>query len=100
MEIVNAEIGGAFVSSAKTKEELFASFGDLESQAKAAYDSKGDKTFEEVITKFNTDWVWGEPARMTAKAFMAKGASAYVYQFGYVPSCRTGAFSLRRRPWF
>ena len=81
----SAEIGGAFVSSAKTKEELFASFGDLEGQAKAAYDPNGNKTFEEVVTKFNTDWVWGEPARMTAKAFLDKGAPAYVYQFGYVP---------------
>lgn len=81
----SAEIGGAFVSNAKTKEELFASFGDLEGQAKAAYDPDGSKTFEEVVTKLNTDWVWGEPARMTAKAFLDKGAPAYVYQFGYVP---------------
>lgn len=82
----SAEIGGAFVSNSKTKEELFASFGALESEAKAAYDADGDKTFNEVITKFNTDWVWGEPARMTAKAFIAKGAPVYVYQFGYVPA--------------
>lgn len=81
----SAEIGGAFVSSAKTKEELFASFGDLEAEARAAYDPDGNKTFDEVITKFNTDWVWGEPARMTAKAFLEKGAPVYMYQFGYVP---------------
>ncbi len=80
----SAEIGGAFVSNSKTKEELFASFGALESEVKAAYDADGDKTFNEVLTKFNTDWVWGEPARMTAKAFIAKGAPVYVYQFGYV----------------
>jgi len=82
----SAEIGGPFVSSSKTKEELFASFGDLEAEAKAAYDPDGSKTFNEVITKFNTDWVWGEPARMTARAFLAKGAPAYLYQFGYVPA--------------
>jgi para-nitrobenzyl esterase len=82
----SAEIGGAFVSNAKTKEELFASFGELAAEAKAAYDPNGDKTFEEVVTKFNTDWVWGEPARMTAKAFLDKGAPAYVYEFGYVPT--------------
>jgi para-nitrobenzyl esterase len=81
----SAEIGGAFVSNAKTKEELFASFGELASEAKAAYDPDGNKTFDEVITKFNTDWVWGEPSRMTAKAFLDKGAPAYMYQFGYVP---------------
>ena len=82
----SAEIGGAFVSNAKTKEELFASFGDLEAEAKAAYDADGSKTFNEVIAKFNTDWVWGEPARMTARVFLAKQAPAYMYQFGYVPA--------------
>jgi para-nitrobenzyl esterase len=82
----SAEIGGAFVSNSKTKEELFASFGDFEAEAKAAYDADGNKKFEEVVTKFNTDWVWGEPARMTAKAFIAKGAPTFVYQFGYVPA--------------
>jgi para-nitrobenzyl esterase len=35
---------------------------------------------------FNTDWVWAEPARMTARAFTKKGASAYMFQFGYVPT--------------
>ena len=82
----SAEIGGAFVSNSKTKEELFASFGTLEAEANAAYDADGSKTFNEVITKFNTDWVWGEPARMTAKAFLAKKAPTYMYQFGYVPA--------------
>jgi para-nitrobenzyl esterase len=82
----SAEISGAFVSSAKTKEELFASFGDLEVEAKAAYDADGSRPFSEVITKFNTDWVWGEPARMTARAFLAKGAPTYLFQFGYVPT--------------
>jgi para-nitrobenzyl esterase len=82
----SAEIGGAFVSNAKTKEELFSKFGELESEAKAAFDPEGKKEFAEVITKFNTDWVWGEPARMTARAFVAKGVPSYMYQFGYVPA--------------
>lgn len=82
----SAEIGGAFVSNAKTKEELFTSFGDLANEAKAAYDPDGTKKFEEVIAKFNTDWVWGEPARMAARATLTKGSPAYVFQFGYVPT--------------
>ncbi len=81
----SAEVPGAFVSNAKSKEELFASFGELEAEVKSAYDSDGTKSFNEVIAKFNTDWVWGEPARMAAKAFIAKGAPTYIYQFGYVP---------------
>lgn len=80
----SAEIGGAFVSNAKTKEELFASMGDFASEAQKAYDPENNKTFNEVIAKFNTDWVWGEPARMTAMAFLSKKAPAYMYQFGYV----------------
>lgn len=80
----SAEIGGAFVSNAKTKEELFASMGDLASEAQKAFDPENNKTFNEVIAKFNTDWVWGEPARMTAMAFLSKKAPAYMYQFGYV----------------
>ena len=81
----SAEIGGPFVSNAKTKEELFASFGEFEDEAKSAFDPEGNKSFDEVITKFNTDWVWGEPARFTARAFGTKRAPAYMYQFGYVP---------------
>ena len=33
-----------------------------------------------------TDRVQAEPARFTASAFVAKGASAYVYRFSYVPA--------------
>jgi para-nitrobenzyl esterase len=80
----SAEIGGAFISSAKTKEELFASFGELDGEVKTAYDPDGTKSFAEVITKFNTDWGWGEPARMTAKTFLAKNTPTFMFQFGYV----------------
>jgi para-nitrobenzyl esterase len=65
---------------------LFSSFGELEAEAKAAFDPEGKKEFAEVITKFNTDWVWGEPGRMAARAFVANGAPAYMYQFGFVPA--------------
>ena len=82
----SGEIGGAFVSTSNSKEELFAQFGDLVEEVKDAYDPDGNKEFAEVQTKFNTDWVWGEPARMTARAFIAIGEPAYVYHFGYVPA--------------
>jgi para-nitrobenzyl esterase len=51
----------------------------------AAYDPYDNKEFAEVITKFNTDWVWAEPARFAARAFVAKGEPAFIYHFGYVP---------------
>ena len=81
----SAEIGGAFVTTASSKEALFSLFGEHEAEAKAAFDPQGNKEFAEVLTKFNTDWVWGEPARMTARAYVAKRAPAYMFQFGYVP---------------
>jgi para-nitrobenzyl esterase len=81
----SAEIGGAFVTTASSKEALFSLFGELEAEAKAAFDPDGTKEFAEVITKFNTDWVWGEPARMAARAFVAESEPVYMYQFGYVP---------------
>jgi para-nitrobenzyl esterase len=82
----SAEIGGAFVSTSSSKEELFAQFGELKEEAEAAFDPEGDKEFAEVITKFNTNWVWGEPGRMTARAFVSQGDAAYIFQFGYVPA--------------
>jgi para-nitrobenzyl esterase len=82
----SAEIGGGFVNSSSTKEELFSLFGDLKDEAKAAYDPNGNKEFAEIQTLFNTDWVWGEPARFTARKFIAIEESVYVYHFGYVPA--------------
>ena len=80
----SAEIGGNFVNNSKTKEELFSLFGDFKEEAKGAYDPEGNKEFEEVITKFNTDWVWGEPARFTAKSFVKQGEPVFIYHFGFV----------------
>jgi para-nitrobenzyl esterase len=81
----SAEIGGGFINASSSKEELFSLFGELESEAKAAYDPYGNKEFTEVITKFNTDWGWGEPARMTARAFENIGEPVFIFHFGYVP---------------
>ncbi len=82
----SAEIGGSFVNNSSTKEELFSLFGELEGEVKAAFDPDGNKEFAEVITKFNTDWVWGEPARYTARSFAAAGDPAYIFLFSYVPA--------------
>jgi para-nitrobenzyl esterase len=82
----SAEIGGPFVSNSKTKEELFTLFGEFKSEAKTALDPNNNKDFNEILTQFNTNWVWGEPARMTARVFESKKAPTYVYQFGYVPA--------------
>ena len=82
----SAEIGGGFVNSSNSKEELFSLFGQLADEAKAAYDPDGSKEFAEVQTMFNTDKVWAEPARFTASCFAAVGDPAYVFLFSYVPA--------------
>jgi len=82
----SAEIGGGFVNASRSKEELFSLFEELADEAKAAYDPDGNKEFAEVLTKFNSDKVWGEPARLAARAFESKGAPAYLYLFSYVPA--------------
>jgi para-nitrobenzyl esterase len=82
----SAEIGGTFVNSSNSKNELFSLFDELQNEAKAAYDPDGNKEFAEVQTLFNTDWVWAEPARHTARAFIANNVPSYIYHFGYVPA--------------
>ena len=82
----SAEIGGNFVNQSHSKEELFSLFGELENEAKAAYDPDGTKEFAEVQTRFNTDKVWAEPARFTANSFVAVDEPAYIFLFSYVPA--------------
>jgi para-nitrobenzyl esterase len=56
----------------------------------AAYDPDGTTEFARMLTMVNTDKVWAEPARFTARSFFAKGAPAYLYLFSYVPSSMQG----------
>ena len=37
-----------------------------------------------MLSLVNTDKVWAEPARFSARAMVAKGAPAYIYLFSYV----------------
>ena len=84
----SAEVPAGFVN-ASSKEELLSLFGSLKGEAKTVYDPAGTTDFAEMLTMVNTDKVWAEPARFTARAFVAKGAPAYIYLFSYVsPSMR------------
>jgi len=76
----SAEIPAGFVN-ARSKDELLNMFGDLKNEAAAVYDTSN---FSKMLTMVNTDKVWAEPARMTARAFAAKGEPAYIYLFNYV----------------
>ena len=72
--------------SADTKEALFSQFGEGKAKAIAAYDPDGTAELRALITMAGTDRAQAEPARFTAKAFVASGAPAYVYRFSYVPA--------------
>ena len=71
---------------ADTKEALFAQFGSRRAEAAATYDPDGTTELRALLTMAGTDRVQAEPARFAARAFVAKGAPAYVYRFSYVPA--------------
>lgn len=79
----SAEVSGGFVN-ARSKDELLQLFNSVKDEMNTAYDPDGNTEFEKMLTMVNTDKVWAEPARFTARAFVAKGKPAYVYLFSYV----------------
>jgi len=79
----SAEVPAGFVN-ASSKEELLNLFGSLKDDAKQVYDVGDTTAFAKILTMVNTDKVWAEPARFTARAFASKGTPAYVYLFSYV----------------
>jgi para-nitrobenzyl esterase len=80
----SAEVPAGFVN-ASSKEQLVSLFNSVKDEFTAAYDPDGKTEFAKMLTLVNTDKVWGEPARFTARAFSAKGIPAYLYLFSYVP---------------
>lgn len=84
----SAEVPAGFVN-ARSKEELFNLFGSMKDEARAVYEPDSTAEFAKILTLVNTDKVWAEPARFTARAVTTKGEAAYVYLFSYVsPSMR------------
>ena len=81
---------------ARTKDELFARYGQWSAQARAAYDPDGSTEFATLVSQANDDFGQAEPARFAANAFAANGSPVYRYRFSYVQSAmrermRTGA---------
>lgn len=79
----SAEVPAGFVNG-RSKEELLNLFGSVKDDAKRVYDAGDTADFAKMLAMVNTDKVWAEPARFTARAFASKGAPAYVYLFSYV----------------
>ncbi|GJG86918.1 carboxylic ester hydrolase [Gemmatimonadetes bacterium T265] len=72
--------------SADTKDALFAQFGARKAEAAALYDPHGTADLRTLLTMAGADRVQAEPARLAARAFVARGAPAWVYRFSYVPT--------------
>lgn len=99
----SAEVPAGFVN-ADSKEELLALFGAYQEEAVAAYDADGKTEFAKMLSLVNTDKVWAEPARFTARAFVAQSTPAYLYLFSYVADSmkermRFGAFHASEIPY-
>jgi hypothetical protein len=62
----------------------------VKSEMSAAYDPDGATDFARMLTLVNTDKVWAEPARFTARSFATKGTPAYIYLFSYVSPSMQG----------
>jgi para-nitrobenzyl esterase len=69
---------------ARTKDELFARYGQWSAEAKAAYDPDGSTDLPILISRANDDFGQAEPARFAADAFAANGSPVYLYRFSYV----------------
>jgi para-nitrobenzyl esterase len=68
----------------RSKDELFAAFGDQAANARAVYDPTGATDIGFLRLSEGADEMMHEPARFTARAFSRQGLPAYVFRFGYV----------------
>lgn len=69
---------------ARTKDELFARYGQWSAEAKAAYDPDGSTDLPVLISRANDDFGQAEPARFAADAFATNGSPVFLYRFSYV----------------
>jgi para-nitrobenzyl esterase len=78
------------LGTAKSKEELFASFGEKAAEARKLYDPKGDQTFEELKQQVFADRTMLEPARHFADEMARVGNPVWLYRFAYVSEAQRG----------
>jgi para-nitrobenzyl esterase len=70
--------------AAKTKDELFASFGPNADAARKAYDPDGNADTRALMMAVGGDQFMIEPARFVARKITDGGQAAYLYRFSYV----------------
>ncbi len=69
---------------ARTKDDIFAIFGDKSSRARELYDADGSLSFQALLFKVGGDRTMVEPARYAAGKIATTGQPAWHYRFGYV----------------
>jgi para-nitrobenzyl esterase len=84
--MIGANSGDMNLTRAKTKDELFARFGDQAARAKAVYDPTGEAALDEVLAQEGQDEMMQETARFTVQRFTQNHQPAYLYRFGYLPA--------------
>jgi len=70
---------------AKTKDDLFASFGPYAEEARALYDPHGVESLDELKQQVFADRTMTEPVRYLADMVAKGGQPVWVYRFSYVP---------------
>ena len=73
-----------FGSAAKTKDELFATFGAHSDAARKAYDPNDSRPLTDLIGAIDRDRMMIEPARFAARIFSRAGQPVWEFRFSYV----------------
>ena len=73
-----------FGSEAKTKDELFATFGANADVARKTYDPEGSRTLTDLIGAIDRDRMMIEPARFVARTLSRAGQPVWEFRFSYV----------------
>ena len=73
-----------FGSEAKTKDELFATFGANADAARKTYDPDSSRTLTDLIGAIDRDRMMIEPARFVARTLSRAGQPVWEFRFSYV----------------
>jgi para-nitrobenzyl esterase len=82
--IVGANNRDLGIGAVRTKEDLFALFGDQAAEAGRRYDLNGNETFDELKQQILADKTLVEPSRHLADEMVRAGQPTWWYRFSYV----------------
>lgn len=86
--MVGANSADSGDAGAKSKDELFAQFGDRADAARTAYDPDGTKDLRRLNAEVGMDRGQIEPARFVAANWAGQGLKAYHYRFSWTATPR------------